>query len=825
MPADELKRKRVGPIPIRIESGKIFSPIEVAERIHNFERTPDDTLKSLPGIMPYVPRYPPDTGTGSDTGEFVYPEGAYDVGSFQESDNNKQIHGIFHALLNGGKRDVLLVQHGDTLLVHKGWNRSWRVLVGPTVFNDFNMAHPLTSDGRVRFPTQFEATPTGVIIVPQGDSDPCAYFYDGEVILPLGYRNVPGSPSILGPSSHNSASSRDANSSGYRLDRRVMSTDNTGSKHYHFGHGKIGTITSIPDGNHDDPKELLLGVPHLEPGEWQGAVQWIDYFGNLSPVSTRSATVTLDQKSPKWDGAPPKPLPAESLLYAFHWSTVPLGPKGTIGRLLFRTKDMRHSGTNKLFMMPSAGTGVGGEIALSKFATIPDNTAENFPDNISDFALGAEPKDLLPVPKFKLCRIAFGRLWIGNFSNNSGMIMYSMPGRWGTFEFGSEIIPDATNSQITGMWPVQAGLLVFTEKSTYMITPNDSGEGFRSFPINSQIGCSAPSSLASMSDGSVIWLGRSQFYRYDGQSISPISREIRSSTKRINEGRASAACAAVHRERGEYMCWVAVDESELNNLAFVFDGEGWKTRDGENFQAVCETKDHRRYILGGGLPRGTFVGYEDQVAKAAAAPGEEEKPGMAEVYDMGTDTITFIEDGTIQPDVWILDHEWIDFEIERDLPYIETSWINAANYLRSTPMTVKLWMRATSTQEKLQIDIYRDWRKNKTVDSVEVDLHTKTDAPATWGSSEGKPSLHTKLDTDDTYFSKRRPFWIRKAIYIPSCKVFKLVMRRTDERPVKEGNSSKYQTKERRSPIEFVALMVEESSRSSGMRMNRPKKS
>lgn len=855
MPADEGKRtKSSEPHTLRVASGKMFTPIELAERIHNFARTEENTLKSAPGLIPYCPRIPErdgaDTSPDAEALEVAeqtissnYQEDAYDVKTFQVADSDGDavpIHGIFHARLNRGQRDVLLVQRGDSILVHKGYTQSWRVLVGPSVLNELSVEASLETSAydspKVRFPTQFLATPTGIVIVPQGESDPCAYFYDGEVVLPLGYRETPGSPTILGPSTSGSDDWK-TNQEAFSIRQYTRERDSTDYVHRFFGSGRIGTVQTMPDGNHKAPKQLELGVGHLEPGSWQGAIQWVDYWGNLSPVSPRSASVNLDYRASTWTtGSKKRPYPPSYLRHSFHWSDISVGRRGTVGRTLFRTRDIMNSGTRKLFAIPSTTMSSVGEIALAGFSTVTENISTDYPDNHPDMSLGAEPKNIIPIPKFRLCELAFGRMWIGNFHSDPGMIRHSMPGTWGTFEFGSDLIPDSKN-QITGMKATQGGLLVFTESSSYLVRPNAENSAFTSATISSQVGCVAPDSIQTMPDGSVIWLGHNYFYRYDGEKIAPISEEIQHETRRINRARAPQACAAIERKKYEYMCWVAVDESDTNNLCFVFDGKGWKTRNGENFQTVCESMDHRGYILGAGVPNGEFLGYT--TTSTLKTTGDLGASGFGTPAPKAVDfQVTLPATTTVYPDVWVLDHEWIDFEVDRDNPFIETSWINALQEGRSTPLTLKVWLRETSTQEKLQVDIYRDWRKNTVVDTVEIDLHSNTDKPATWASDEGDAALHTLLDATDEYISKRRPFWVRKDIFIPSCKTFKLIFRRTPRHPIttvpristtsivdgfvttETSDSGPF----RRSPIEFIAFTVEEASRPSGMRMNRPKK-
>jgi hypothetical protein len=137
--------------------------------------------------------------------------------------------------------------------------------------------------------------------------------------------------------------------------------------------------------------------------------------------------------------------------------------------------------------------------------------------------------------------------------------MYSYPGKYGTFELGSQMNPDPNGMEITGLWTVAQGLLVTTESSVFLITPSSDGIRFRSSTLSTNIGCIAPSSFGTMLDGSSIWLGREGFYRFDGQSLSLISDAIHTTIQTINWGWALGACAVVDPVSKEYRCWVPTD--------------------------------------------------------------------------------------------------------------------------------------------------------------------------------------------------------------------------------------------------------------------------
>ena len=128
------------------------------------------------------------------------------------------------------------------------------------------------------------------------------------------------------------------------------------------------------------------------------------------------------------------------------WTGVPTGPDHCVGRIIYRTKDLVNSGDIKFYELPLNAASV-----ATGFATLPDNVTTVYPDNIPDSFLALPIQEFVPVPKFKLCQIAFGRLWIGNIEGSEGMIRPSMPGQWGTFKKNEELYPDPAGGEITGM--------------------------------------------------------------------------------------------------------------------------------------------------------------------------------------------------------------------------------------------------------------------------------------------------------------------------------------------------------------------------------------
>lgn len=756
--ADPKTRFTTDTMVLRVESGKLILPAAIAQRIENLELTSEGTLKTVRGPVPIVHDY----------------KSTQDGSNFPFAGGYGNIHGIFHCLLQQETRSVYLLHREDKIYTFQGWDHTsepWKVLIGTSADGGYLTAE-LPNDLRPRFPTQFEATPTGVVIVPQGASR--AYFYNGETILPLGYSTTPAAPMGYGPETEQT---QFPNGRGYSITAVKTPTSfaaidseanafgdqlveySQWNLHKDFGYGRIGTVDATPTTS-------ITGGTLFE-GAWQGAIQWMDYFGNLSPISPRSNSIMFHTESTAilveavgesltTDIAfdPTLTLPVDSLLKEIAWTGLDTGPEGTIGRVFLRTKDTKASSSD-LFVVPT-NVGFG---TMAGLTTIPDNATTILPDNVPDAWLVSKPTDVRPVPSFKLCRLSMGRLWIANTAENPGEVIPSLPGLYGTFESIAGITPDPGGGEITGLWSVGGGLLVFTRTSTYLITPNSDGTDFRASTLHANVGCVAPSSIAGLDDGSAIWLGVRGFYMFSGQSIQPISDVVQPLIDRINPGRAMEACAVFEPISREYRCWVPLDGSATNNMCLIYNQEGWRRRTHEQLQTVCVTKDHQENILGGGTVPTPI--------------------------------------GTLEAGVWVLDHASTSFTPKDPETIIETAWIEWGRSMsRKSAKTVYLALRE-SEKGAATIEVYRDWRITGTptyLDTSNASLYSPEDIPNFW---DGTQWNGTDSSGNTVEWSKRRPYWKRVDIDIPSCEVYKIIIRST-------------------SRIEFLGMAVDEEPKTGG---------
>jgi hypothetical protein len=679
-----------GILPLRTESGKTLGPVEVAAEIQNFEVTSQGTLRTVRGPIPVYPDY----------GDQL----SYSYGN---------VHGVFHALLKEGKRDVLLAHFGDKVYVYDGWDQSpptspWRVIIGSTTGTPPGVAAELVDTTTPQFPTQFELVSNGIVIMPQNGSR--AFFYDGEVCTELGYDAAPGAPYAYGPDSTTTtlADMAGDDNGGFDISGETMQE--------FFGKGRLGTVGT--EYNENGAAEYVL-----KASRYAYAYRWVDRWGNMSPLSARSNTINWRKQSAEdfGDSADATSSLADARLKQLTLANVQPGPERTIGRDVYRTRDLLNSGFADLYNILSVS---GGTVSANK-ATIPDNSSTLFPDNNPDSWLVLSAEETDPMPAVRFGRLAFGRMWYNPVSNPSALIG-TLPGRWGTPERNQIIFPDASGGALTGAWPTQGGLLVFTQTSTFLLVPFDDGIGFRAATLDASKGCVAPSSIANLPNGTVMWLGREGFYLYDGQQIVLASEAVRELTERINAGRALQACAAVDPTTREYRCWVPIDGSRENNLCLIWDGDGWRRRTGENLVSVCVTKDHRSAMIGGGIVnKGNGVFVLDRESNAYTAPTRES----------------------------VMETTWLEWPRSRE---------------RKSPMSVYVLLREYSNAT-FEVEVYRDWRKTKAVYTTKAtQMVSPEDVPALWGTTEWDQAA------EPNQWVKRRPFWKQLDVYVPSCETYKI---------------------------------------------------
>tara|TARA_R100000742_G_C4262148_1_gene79964 strand:- start:232 stop:1125 length:894 start_codon:yes stop_codon:yes gene_type:complete len=234
-----------------------------------------------------------------------------------------------------------------------------------------------------------------------------------------------------------------------------------------------------------------------------------------------------------------------------------------------------------------------------------------------------------------------------------------------------------------------------------------------------------------------------------------ISKDISKKIKRINWLRAKAACAVTDPKTDEYRCWVAVDGQIRNTFCFVYDGEGWRYRDGsEVYSDLCVTKDDRKLILGAGY----YTKYS---------------------YDRHRSRFFWPQ----YPGVFVLDRDFGQGQVLnavklRNQPHIETGWIEwGRTEQRRTIKTI--YLAVLESAGHFELEIYRDWRKSEKNRVFKESYYPLSPAdPPKMATRVGFYPQNDKLKAivDEDAFQNPRPVWLKIDVDVPSCEAYKIVL-------------------------------------------------
>lgn len=710
-----------GILKVESTSKELIESDGTFREIHNMRPTAGGGYASISLPIPFIWNYdgttaeiPEDVGSASPTGgAVVYGE----------------TRGLHHAVLANG-RELLLLHVDDQIWEWTGWTRGWRVLVGSSTYSPIfeqSLVDPLNSD----YPTQFVTTPNAVIIIPSGGGR--AVIYDGIKAKRLGYSQRPAPPVAMGPRSSGVTYMEQAassirkigvNDTGYAMDG-LHSNEDTGMP-YIFKHGRLGTVQSMPIVTNGDPTDVTSVSGYLLPGRYRYWQQWVDCFGDLSPISYASNDVHFDkQPSVQWKVDSSHALST----YDTEWAYLDAvrkqvgvvfdnGPDGTIAKIGYRTKDITGKGDTRPYVLPRDAS-----VNSQAYATVPDNISKFYPDNIPDEWLAVTPEEVEPVPFFKVAELFNSRLFAANSIRDPGAVWITDVGKYGTFLSRLKFYPDPNGAEVTGLKRVSGGLLAFSRNSTYLITPNDAGDNYRSATLDSSVGCVAPSSIATLRDsGLTVWLGRDGFYGYDGESVKFLFGKFREDVVTFNAAMLHRSVAYFDPASGEYRCWVPSESSTVPNVCWIYDGVNWRTRDDIYATGVVTTADHRNMSIACGS------------------------------VDVS---------GTRRHGVWVLDQAG-----EQAEGYLRSGWIRSTrSSTRSSSRRLRLLLRetesATDDADKLIVRFYKDYRfgTNDVVDTQYKNMYPSEGVPVR-NKVKTEPELWGGTTWANATFRTRRPFWI-----------------------------------------------------------------
>ena len=516
-------------------------------------------------------------------------------------------HLCFHTMLQGGLHDLLLVRSGNTLYRHAGWYRGWEILLAG-----------LLTEARESYPDQALVFNDRVIWT-NGVDQAQVISADGMVV-PLGLAEAPGTPTVRSPA----------------LTQDILTYPNM--EGYSWP-GRIGTMAADSNGR----------AGSILPGSWRYAIKYEDIHGNLSAPSPLSGLAQLSAADAD-PYTPPRKIFRDGISgvtthivnsdladltrqFAIELPEAAL-PTHVVAVHVYRTADLVRSDSAPRFV-----------------ARLPGQVSI-FPDNFADSELGDEMGSGIPVPVFRVMCSHQGRLVIGNTIGDPGIVRRSVPGFPGQFTAEDFVYPDPGGAEVTAVIAHAGVLIAFTENSVFSL------EDFASpRPLAQGVGCVAPRSVAALPDGSLIWLARDGFYSMrlstEGSYIVGQTTKISASIDRVvkqdlNRGRLRLACAAVDWKSREYRCAVAPAGEQHKTLILAFDGEAWRRLDMRlHIGDICTTQDWRKYQL--------FIGHPLEVIQVS------QEYGHPANNDVPPGTITVITEGRLRNEVYVMDHEVLDW--------------------------------------------------------------------------------------------------------------------------------------------------------------------
>ena len=271
-------------------------------------------------------------------------------------------------------------------------------------------------------------------------------------------------------------------------------------------------------------------------------MSFITDSGSESPLS---APISLSWTIPEGEGNPNK-------RFGVYINDIPIGPKGTIARRIYRTKNQRLGDSTNI-----------GEGVYYFVKQINDNACEEYIDITSDNILVNQASltaSTVIDTSYQYGAAWNGRIWLAGGLTHPTKIIYSaigLPEQFSTFDYFD--VGNEKGGSITQLYAYYNNLLVFRESSIEVIRFNN---GVLSIsPISLNIGTRASNSIKLVPEIGVVFLSDDGFYTISGGldggsqiSITKISSPISKEVERISTANIQKAIATYSPKEKEYWC-------------------------------------------------------------------------------------------------------------------------------------------------------------------------------------------------------------------------------------------------------------------------------
>ena len=298
-------------------------------------------------------------------------------------------------------------------------------------------------------------------------------------------------------------------------------------------------------------------------------VSFVSETGSESPLSASSELA-------KWQtsGA------GTQLRQAVLLENLPTGPRGTVARRIYRTKNL--------------GSGVSSDATSNYYfvAEVKNNVETSYSDSTPDqFLVTLAPSEtesvLFPCPGARFAATFKNCLFLDGGQSDPTRVYFSNPLNPDSFSASDYFdVGVRDGGDITGLFAYYNSLIVFRESSVELVR-GDPSTGFNVVPFIQGIGCRAINSVTSVPGVGVMFLGNDGVYRIfgglDGGSevqIEKMTPNLVKTEKRFNSALLARASATYSPKGREWHCYMPVDGEEKPAFGLVYhvDKNTWSTR-------------------------------------------------------------------------------------------------------------------------------------------------------------------------------------------------------------------------------------------------------
>ncbi len=545
----------------------------------------DELLPQEDGSATKVENFTVDPATGGWDNRIGYEKFFPNATLYEPFTTERRIHSLYVWSTHSGARTYCLYESENIAAARCDLN----FLVGHTGAPGGGIV-PI--DRFRRIPTLDEPVtdyePFGrYLIIVNGHDKPLKF--DGErennEVLSLGWDAIPGTVSPWVPDVGSLAGQ-----GGFGLGQKqyygiagtiVLNVENTQNSGVPIGFQEIVGLGSVTDN---------------ETHSYKWRVSFVSETGSESPLSPSSELA-------QWTNT----NTGLQLRQAVFLQGLPIGPKGTVARRVYRTKNL--------------GTSTKADNAENYYfvAEIKNNVEETYTDYTSDKLLNTlAPPDtasvIFPCPGARFAATFKNCLFLDGGQADPTRIYYSNPLNPDSFSASDYFdVGVRDGGDITGLFAYYNSLILFRESSVELVR-GDSVNGFNVVPVIQGIGCRAINSVTAVPGVGIMFLGNDGVYRIfgglDGGSqvqIEKMTTNLVKTEKRFNPALLARASATYSPKWREWHCYMPVDGEEKPAFGLVYhvDKNAWSTR--TSFPVGCIASDQNGELIFGhntGKPSG-----------------------------------------------------------------------------------------------------------------------------------------------------------------------------------------------------------------------------